>query len=179
MRLPRSVVPVLFVAALFGVQASAQEVTQENVDGVMNFKRLETTIACAGATHATAVPEIKKMGYASIINLRLPSENGADIDAEAAAANAAGIRFVHIPFDHSNPTASAADQFVAAVTAPENQPAFVHCATGNRAAMMWMIKRMTVDHWEADRAGKEAAELGLTSPALKKFALDYSQSHTK
>jgi hypothetical protein len=40
-----------------------------------------------------------------------------------------------------------------------------------------MIKRMAVDKWDADRAGVEAAALGLTSPTLKTFALDYVQAH--
>ena len=56
---------VLVAAALL----SAQQITQVTVPGVTNFKRLDTTIACAGATTAQSVPEIKKMGYASIINL--------------------------------------------------------------------------------------------------------------
>ena len=42
---------------------------------------------------------------------------------------------------------------------------------------MWMIKRMQIDKWDADRAGTEAAALGLTNPALKTFALDYVQAH--
>jgi protein tyrosine phosphatase (PTP) superfamily phosphohydrolase (DUF442 family) len=69
----------------------AQEVTKENVEGVTNFHRLETTVACAGAIKATAVPEIKKFGFASIINLRQPSEDGANLEEEAAAAKAADI----------------------------------------------------------------------------------------
>ncbi|MGB9463746.1 MAG: sulfur transferase domain-containing protein, partial [Candidatus Acidiferrum sp.] len=77
----------------------AQEVSRETVEGVTNFYRLGTTVACAGATKAEAVPEIKRMGFASIINLRQASEPGADIEAEAAAAEAAGIRYYHIPFD--------------------------------------------------------------------------------
>ena len=36
----------------------------------------------------------------------------------------------------------------------------MHCVSGNRAAAMWMIKRMQVDKWDADRAGVEAAVLG-------------------
>jgi len=40
-----------------------------------------------------------------------------------------------------------------------------------------MIKRIQVDKWDADRAGAEAAALGLTSAALKTFALDYVQAH--
>ena len=55
----------------------------------------------------------------------------------------------------------------------------VHCASGNRAAAFWMIKRLMVDGWDADRAGTEAAALGLTNPALKTFAMDYAASHKK
>jgi hypothetical protein len=73
------------------VAADAQNVTKESVPGVTNFARVETTIACAGATTPTALAGLKKMGYASVINLRQASEQGADIKGEAAAAKAAGI----------------------------------------------------------------------------------------
>jgi uncharacterized protein (TIGR01244 family) len=155
----------------------AQSVTKPSVPGVTNFARLETTIACAGATNPAAVAELKKMGYASVINLRQASEPGADIDAEAAAAKAAGIIFIHLPFNAASPDPDLVSNFLKAVTDPKNQPAFVHCASGNRAAALWMIKRMAVDKWDADRAVTEATALGLTSPALKTFALDYVQTH--
>jgi protein tyrosine phosphatase (PTP) superfamily phosphohydrolase (DUF442 family) len=69
------------------------------------------------------------------------------------------------------------DRFLNAVTDAKNHPAFVHCASGNRAAAMWMIKRMQIDKWDADRAGAEAAALGLTNGALKTFALNYVAAH--
>src|SRR2546426_4861345 len=56
--------------AALAVTLNAQGVTKETVPGVTNFARLETTIACAGATTPGAVAGLKKMGYASIINLR-------------------------------------------------------------------------------------------------------------
>ena len=169
------------VLAALGVAtgALAQQVTSETVPGVTNFKKLETTIACAGATTAQGVPELKKMGYASIINLRQASETGANIEEEEAAARQAGIRFVHIPMNGQSPDPATADKFLDAITTKENQPAFVHCASGNRAASMWMIKRLVVDHWDADRAGTEAAALGLTNAGLKKFAVDYAETHKR
>jgi uncharacterized protein (TIGR01244 family) len=159
------------------VTLNAQNVTKETVPGVTNFARVETTIACAGATTPGAVAGIKKMGYASIINLRQASEPGADIEGEAAAAKAASINYVHLPFNAASPDPAVVDAFLKAVTAPANQPVFLHCASANRAAALWMIKRIQVDKWDADRAGAEAAALGLTSPALKTFALDYIQAH--
>jgi uncharacterized protein (TIGR01244 family) len=171
---------LLFVAALFGGRAaSAQQVTKQTVPGVTNFAKLETTVACGGATTPEAVPELKKMGFASIINLRAPTEAGANVDAEAAAAKTAGINFFNIPFNGARPDPAVADTFLATITAKGNEPAYIHCAAGNRAGAMWMIKRLVVDHWDTDKAYTEAAALGLTSPALKQFAIDYSQSHKR
>jgi len=155
----------------------AQTVSKVSVPGVTNMARVETTIACAGATTPAAVAELKKMGFASVVNLREASEPGAEIDAEAAAAKAAGINFIHLPFNTAKPDPAVADNFLKLVTDRKNDPAFIHCASGNRAAAMWMIKRMQIDKWDADRAGTEAALLGLTNPALKMFALDYAQNH--
>jgi uncharacterized protein (TIGR01244 family) len=172
--------PVLALAAFVGVlPAAAQQVTKSTVPGITNFARLETTVACGGATKPEAVPELKKMGFASIINLRQPTEAGANVEEESAAAKQAGIRYFNIPFNGQQPDPAVADTFVATITTPGNEPAYIHCAAGNRAAAMWMIKRLAVDHWDTDRAFTEATALGLTSPVLKQFAIDYAQTHKK
>src|ERR1700719_4444199 len=102
------------------------QVKKSTVTGVTNFAQVETTVACAGAVTPTAVAGIKKMGFASIINLRLATEQGADIDAEAAAAKEAGINFVHIPFNGGMPDPAVADRFIQVITTAGNQPAFIH-----------------------------------------------------
>jgi len=177
----RILVAVVLVAALCVAvaPAGAQQVTKETVEGVTNFNRLETTVACAGATKATAVPEIKKLGFASIINLRQATEAGADLEGEAAAAKAAEIRYYNIPFNGQAPDPAVADKFLDAITAPGNEPAFIHCAGGGRAATMWFLKRLVVDHWEVERATKEATALGMNNERLKQFVLDYAQTHKR
>jgi uncharacterized protein (TIGR01244 family) len=160
-------------------RAQAQEVTKENVDGIINLHRLQTTVACSGAIKPSAIPHIKEMGFASIINLREPTESGANLEEEAAAAKAAGLRYYSIPLNANAPDPAAADKFLEAITQKGTEPAFIHCAGGGRAATMWFIKRMAVDHWDVDRAAKEAADLGMTSPKLKQFAIDYVQSHKR
>src|SRR5439155_13996645 len=120
------VVAVLALAGAVSVQA--QEVTKSTVPGITNFARLETTVACGGATKPEAVPEIKKMGFASIINLRQPTEAGANVDAEAAAAKEAGIKFFNIPFNGQQPDPAVADKFLDTITAPGNEPTYIHCS---------------------------------------------------
>ena len=155
----------------------AQGVTKESVPGVTNFARLETTIACAGATKPEAVAALKQMGTPRSSTSVWRPRRAPMSTREAAAAKAAGITFIHLPFNAASPDPDLVKNFLNAVTDPKNQPAFVHCASGNRAAALWMIKRMAVDKWDAERAGVEAAALGLTSPTLKTFALDYVQAH--
>jgi uncharacterized protein (TIGR01244 family) len=167
---------VLSLIAL-SIGTAAAQVTKETVPGVVNFARVETTVACAGATTPEAVAEVKTLGYKSIVNLRVATEAGANVDAEAAAAKAAGVNYVHLPFNAASPDPTLVDRFLKAVTDPANEPAFIHCASANRAAALWLIKRVQVDKWDVNRAADEAAALGLTNPALKTFALDYIEAH--
>src|SRR4026209_2738886 len=144
---------VFFVATMCAARAaSAQQVTKPTVPGASNFAQLETTVACGGATTPEAVPELKKMGFKSIINLRLPTEAGANVDAEAAAAKSAGINFYNIPFSGQAPDPKVADSFLDAITAPGNEPAYIHCAAGNRAGAMRMNKRTRVYHSDTANA---------------------------
>ena len=169
----------LVCAALcaLAVPVAAQEVTAPNVNGVTHYRQLSTTIACGGATSPAAVAEIKKMGFVSDINLRRPSEPGANVEAEGAAAKAAGLHYFNIPFDGEHPSDAAVTKFLEVITTPGNQPAYIHCSGGNRASTMWFIKRMVVDHWSEERAWKEAQQLGMTSLALKKFGAEYARAH--
>ena len=166
------------VALVAASAAAAQNVTRPSVPGIKNLARIETTIACAGAITPASVPAIKEMGFVSVINLRVATEPGADIEKEAAAATAAGLRYFHVPFD-GTPDPDAARAFLDAITSENAEPAFIHCSGGNRAATMWLIKRIAVDHWDVDRAVAEATALGQTNPALRRFAIEYAQSHRR
>ena len=113
------------IGCLWAIEGSAQVVKQE-VAGIRNFAKIESTVACAGAITPKAIQEIKNMGFTSIINLRLATEQGADIDANIAAAKAADIPYYHIPFSAASPDPAAVDTFLKTITAPGVQPAFIH-----------------------------------------------------
>jgi uncharacterized protein (TIGR01244 family) len=113
------------VGCLLAMTASAQVVRQE-VPGIRNFAKIESTVACAGAITPAAIQEIKNMGFASIINLRLATEQGADIDTHIAAAKAAGVPYYHIPFSAAAPDPAVVDTFLKTITTTGVQPAFIH-----------------------------------------------------
>jgi uncharacterized protein (TIGR01244 family) len=170
---------VLFIAGTFMAAAvSAQQVTKKDIPGISTFAQVETTIACGGSTKPEAIQEIRKMGFKSVINLRLASEEGAQVEEEGAAVNAAGMNYVHLPFNAQSPDPKLIDNFIAAVTLPANQPAYVHCAAGGRAASLWMVKRVLADGWDEARALTEANALGLND-RFRPFALNYIHSHPR
>jgi uncharacterized protein (TIGR01244 family) len=163
-------------AALLGPSVSAQQVTKRQIPGISTFAQIESTIACGGATAPEAIREIRKMGFRSVINVRLASEPGALVEEEGSAARAAGLRYIHLPFDANAPDPNLIDHFIAAVTAPENTPVYVHCAAGGRAAALWMVKRVKGDGWPVQRALAEANALGLND-RFRPWVLNYLRTH--
>ena len=156
-----------FAALSAGLHA---QVVRQDMAGVRNMTQVMPTVACAGATDASAIPEIGRRGFKAIISLRLASEEGANIDEAKKAAAAAGIRYVHIPFEVAKPTDAVVDQFLAAVADENNLPVFIHCGSANRVAGLWMIKRVVVDKWDLARAESEARDIGLSNPVIRDFA---------
>lgn len=173
---------LLASASLVAAPVAAQQVVKESIPGIVNYAGVETTVACGGPVKPEGVAELKKRGFKAIVNLQLANEPTADIPGESAAASAAGLNYVHVPFLTASPDPTAVDRFLKAVGDPANQPAYIHCGGGNRAAGLWMIKRVLVDGWDVDRATKEAEALGLSAAPdapMKKFSLDYIHSHTR
>lgn len=180
-RIDRSNAPaiVLVGAAVAGVAFAGVRLyaQRENVAGIRNFTKADGSVSCGGATDPSAAAELAKRGYKAMISLRENSESGAQTSEVEAAAQAAGIRFVHAPVSAQSPNDGAVGAALGALRDGGNQPAFIYDASGSRAAMVLMIKRMLVDGWPEDRAYNEAVSIGLSSPNLKAFALDYVARH--
>jgi uncharacterized protein (TIGR01244 family) len=148
--------------------------------GIRNFSVLDASvgyggsrIGFGGATQSSAMPALKKAGFASVVNLRAATEEGADVEAGRTAARKASLAYFHIPFDPAQPDAGAVEKFLEVLGTEANQPVYIHCSSGNRVGAFWMIKRVLKDGWPIDKAREEAVAIGLATPAAEKFALDY------
>ena len=117
---------LLTVVGCFVASEGKAQVVKQEVAGIRNFAKIESTVACAGAITPAAIQEIKNMGFASIINLRLATEQGADIEGHTAVAKTAGLPYYHVPFSASSPDPAVVDTFLKTITAPGVQPAFIH-----------------------------------------------------
>ena len=159
-----------FAVPAAGVSAAGLQ-AEEGPEGVRNYTRVDATVACAGATPPEAMAVLRERGFNAVINFRTAGENGATVDAGRAAAEAAGLTYIHIPF--RQPSAEIVESFLAAVAEPANQPVYIHCGSANRVGAMWLIKRVQQDGYSIDDAVAEAEAIGLRSPALREFALGY------
>ena len=164
------------LAALLTIPLAAQ-VQKQDMPGIRNFSRVDATVACGGATDPSAMAALRKDGFASVINLRLASEEGADVEAGRAAAEAAGLKYIHLPFSGGSPDPAVVDDFLAAVADRSNQPVFIHCGSANRVGSVWMIKRALQDMWPVEKALIEAQAIGLRSEGLTTFATEYIEAH--
>ena len=170
-------VPVAFIA-LMAISLSAQ-VQKKEVAGIANYSRVDATVGCGGRVSPDAMTALKAEGYVSVINLRQASEQGADVDAGRAAAQAAGLKYIHLPFNAAAPDTKVVDSFLAAVADKSNQPVFIHCGSANRVGGLWMIKRALRDGWPLEKAQAEAEAIGLRDAKLTAFATEYVASHRK
>jgi uncharacterized protein (TIGR01244 family) len=169
------------VTAVTVIVATAFAVAQqkETRAGITNYTKVDAVVACGGATETSALEGLKADGFKSVINLRLATEQGANIPDNEAKARALGLNYFHLPLSGSAPDPAIVDQFLGVVSNQANQPVYIHCGSANRVGAVWLVKRVVQDGWPVDKATTEAKAIGLSAPGLEKFALDYIATHKK
>lgn len=165
------------LALALAVPAFAQ--TKQDYPGVTNFTRVDATVACGGATEVATLDLLKKDGFKSVINLRMASEPGVNLEQNQAKAKELGLNYVHIPFSAGSPDPKVIDTFLATIADKTNQPAYVHCGSAQRVGAVWLAKRVIQDNYSIEKATTEAHAIGLSNPGLEKFALQYIADHKK
>jgi uncharacterized protein (TIGR01244 family) len=152
---------------------------KQDYPGVTNFTRVDATVACGGATEVATLDLLKKDGFKSVINLRMASEPGVNLEQNQARAKELGLNYVHIPFSAGSPDPKVVDTFLATIADKANQPVFIHCASAQRVGTVWLVKRVMQDNYSVEKATQEAHNIGLSNPGLEKFALQYIADHKK
>jgi uncharacterized protein (TIGR01244 family) len=147
--------------------------------GIVNYTKVDAVVACGGATETAALEGLKNDGFKAVINLRQPTEQGANIEENAARAKALGLNYISLPLNGQAPDPKVVDAFLAAVANKANQPVFIHCGSASRVGAVWLVKRVLQDGWTVEKATEEAKMIGLRSEALEKFALQYIADHKK
>lgn len=119
------------------------------------FRRLDETILVSGQIAPEDVPAAKAEGVRTIVNNRPDGEQpgqpaGAAIEA---AAQAAGLGYVHIPVDASGLSRGHVDAMAAAL---EQGPVLAFCRSGTRSTNLWAAARALAGDDPAGIAAKAA-----------------------
>jgi uncharacterized protein (TIGR01244 family) len=144
------------------------------VTDIDKFNWVSDRTATGGQPTILQIAALKHAGFRTIVNLRVPSEY--DAAAEEAAAKENGLDYINIPVQRDAPKAEQVDAFLKLMK-EARPPVFIHCATANRVAAFWMIRRVLVDKWDVEDAEREAKVAGLKTENMKEFALDYIRRH--
>ena len=170
MRTQGRTLPWLAMAVLTAGASAAVGV--EPIDG---FHRVSERVAIGAQPTPAQITTLSDEGFAAIVNLREESEF--NDGPQARAARDAGMAFVRIPISSKTPADAAVEEFLAASDDDALYPVFIYCASANRAAALWMIRRVLREGWTLADAEAEAVRAGLRSATMLDFARDYLRRH--
>ena len=130
------------------------------------FKQLTDDVAVSPQISPAQVAEAASLGYTTIVCNRPDGESpdqppAAEIEA---AAQDAGVSFLHVPFSGANMTDADVDKMAAAMAAPGKLLAY--CRSGTRSAGLWAMAA-TRDGMSADDALEAARAAGYDLSGLR------------
>lgn len=144
--------------------------------GIPNAGKISESLYRGAQPHEKGLPELKKLGITTIVDLR--SENRERVEWERRRAEALGMRFVHIPVGGWNaPSDEQVAQFLRLFREDPQQKIFVHCHLGDdRTGVFVAAYRMALEKWPAEQAEKEMYYFGFNGfwhPVMKSFIRDF------
>ncbi len=116
-----------------------------------------------GAPTPEGLGDLKARGVTTIIDLRQANEATFD---EEAAAQARGLRYIHLPMKSDQLTEEQAGRFIDALRPHNREKVLIHCAGGNRAAAMYGLYLGATRDCPTQEAMARAQRAGLTNEHL-------------
>jgi uncharacterized protein (TIGR01244 family) len=175
----KSVLAIIGLAAgslLFGMQGGktpgwtgGAKVEATAVGQAPNSAKFGDRVYFAGQPSAKDLAEYAKLGVKTVVNLRMPNEMEGVGFNEAAVVKAAGMRYVSVPFGATMPGDGELAKIYAELNKAGERKVLLHCASSNRAGMVWAVYRGEQHGVAGEPALAEGKAAGLKSPALEKL----------
>jgi uncharacterized protein (TIGR01244 family) len=120
--------------------------------------------------------ELKRQGFTTVVNNRPDGEDPNQLGsaAEAEAARAAGLGYVHIPVTSTGMTEGDARRLKEAIEQAPG-PVVAHCRSGARSFYLWVLSGDLDSHTDAELLAK-AAELGVDTNAARAWLATHRNS---
>jgi tyrosine-protein phosphatase SIW14 len=157
MKSPRFAIAAAITIGIASFPAAAQS----NVAGVPNFHQINDRVYRGAQPTDAGFQSLAKLGVKTIIDLR---ESGSRSVAERSVVEAAGMRYVTIPFQGmSAPSPENVAKVLALFDDASAGPVFVHCRRGaDRTGTVIACYRIAHDGWDNQKALQEAKTDGMS-----------------
>ncbi len=143
--------------------------------GVPNFHQVNQNVYRGGQPNAEGFQNLAKLGVKTVIDLRREDEHSSR--AEAQVVQSAGMKYINFPlYGVVAPPDAVVSKVMALLDSKDAGPVFVHCKRGaDRTGTIIAAYRMSHDHWDNQKALKEAKSLGMswTQIGMKHYINDY------
>jgi len=132
---------------------------------IVNFRAPSETVLSSGQPTEEQLRVMAAAGVRHVINLRAPDEE-VDFD-ERTAVESLGMRYYSIPVSGAGGiNAQNAATLQALLVSAGDEPALIHCATGNRVGGLMALQAHAAGE-SVDAAIAEGARWGMTSERLQ------------
>lgn len=121
------------------------------IEELRNFLRLSEKLISSGMPTAEQLNSVAESGIEVVINLALPTSEGA-LQDEENLVTALGMKYINIPVLWNNPTRENLDDFMKAMEAHNDSNILVHCQANYRATGFITMDRVLRLGWERDLA---------------------------
>ena len=148
------------VAGLFGLRYPVSAYEFRVSPGLVRGSRIEDP---------KGYDKLKQQGIKSLVDLTLEGTK------DLKEGKAAGLNVLNVPIlDNNAPTTQQMKDMLDFVTAPKNQPAYIHCQAGKgRTGVAVACYRMAVENWPPEKAVAEAKAFGLKLPDQIDFIMQF------
>lgn len=159
----RVLLPAVLIFALGALAVDAANVPA-SVDPalIVNYVVVRPGLAFGGKLAPEVIPQLKAMGFKTVLNLRTEQEGAKD---EESVVRAQGLRYEWVPVMPETLSIADVKKVEAVLDDASAAPVLFHCASANRVAGVWAIIQVRRGKPLA-AAIEEARPLGLKSPAV-------------
>jgi len=147
----------------------------EAIRGVINACQVLPRLITGGQPAQLHLDALARAGTAVILNLR-PVFEPHPMD-EAAAVAALGMEYVNVPVSASDLNDATLGRVREVLAANRERTVFFHCASANRVGGALIPFLMIDEGMDEEDAIGLATRVGLRSPELLQWALDYTRRH--
>jgi protein tyrosine phosphatase (PTP) superfamily phosphohydrolase (DUF442 family) len=141
--------------------------------GIRNFAAVEPKLAGGSLPTTAGLDWLAEKGYKTILDLR---ESGAVLPSYASEVTSRGLRYVALPITQKTVDSRHLDLFSAELSLSEARPLYFCDTHGDRAGVLWYLRRITVDKVDPQDASREAREMGLRDKEFWLAASRYLES---